>query len=166
MIGRRRPKSGAVENPDDPEAARRSALLWLSRRDHSSAELFGKLTVKGHSAEAARAAIAGLEAERLLDDARFLDNFVRSHAARGHGPMRIRQELSGLGFAPAVIDGALAAGPDFVAVCRQVRLRKFGAEPATSWAERAKQARFLQYRGFSSDHIRLATGHDPEAPET
>ena len=71
MIGRRRPKSGAVENPDDPEAARRSALLWLSRRDHSSAELFGKLTVKGHSAEAARAAIAGLEAERLLDDARF-----------------------------------------------------------------------------------------------
>ena len=65
MIGRRRPKSGAVENPDDPEAARRSALLWLSRRDHSSAELFGKLTVKGHSAEAARAAIAGLEAERL-----------------------------------------------------------------------------------------------------
>ena len=163
MIGRRRPKSGGVEQPDDPESARHSALLWLSRRDHSSAELFGKLTAKGHSVDAARAAIATLEAERLLDDARFLDNFVRSHAARGHGPMRIRQELSGLGFPAATIDGALAEGPDFVAVCRQVRLRKFGAEAPASWAERAKQARFLQYRGFSSDHIRLATGHDPEA---
>ena len=163
MIGRRRPKSGGVEHPDNPESARRTALLWLGRRDHSSTELLGKLVAKGHTPEAAQAAVAALEAERLLNDARFLENFVRSHAARGQGPMRIRQELGGLGFTSATIEAALAEGPDFVEVCRQVRRRKFGAEPPTSWAERAKQARFLQYRGFSSDHIRLATGHDPEA---
>jgi regulatory protein len=29
-----------------------------------------------------------------------------------------------------------------------------------SWPEKARQARFLQYRGFSSDHIRAALGAD------
>lgn len=136
--------------------------MWLGRRDHSSAELLAKLTAKGHAPEAAGETVAALQAERLLDDHRFLEQFVRSHAARGQGPARIRQELSGLGFTSAAVDAALAEGPNFVELCRQVRLRKFGAQAPASWAERAKQARFLQYRGFSSDHIRLATGQDPE----
>jgi SOS response regulatory protein OraA/RecX len=29
-----------------------------------------------------------------------------------------------------------------------------------SWSDKARQARFLQYRGFSSDHIRFALGSD------
>jgi regulatory protein len=42
----------------------------------------------------------------------------------------------------------------------EVRNRKFGPEPPADWPEKARQARFLQYRGFSSDHIRLALGAD------
>ena len=114
---------------------------------------------------AAAEAVAALQEERLLDDARFLDNFVRAHAGRGQGPGRIRQELGQLGFNAATVDEALAGGPDFVALCREVRVRKFGAQPPASWAERGRQGRFLQYRGFSSDDIRLATGQDPDASE-
>ena len=76
--------------------------------------------------------------------------------------MRIRQELAAAGIPGALIDDALADGPDFVAICRELRVRRFGAEPPASWAEKGRQARFLQYRGFSSDHIRLAMGHDPD----
>ncbi|NCW21618.1 MAG: hypothetical protein EBV76_07610, partial [Gammaproteobacteria bacterium] len=59
----------------------------------------------------------------------------------------------------------IRAGPDFLTLCREVRVRKFGARAPGSWAEKGKQARFLQYRGFSSDHIRLAMGQDPDSSE-
>jgi regulatory protein len=58
------------------------------------------------------------------------------------------------------IDAALATGQDWRARAFEVRIRKFGPEAPEDWAERARQARFLQYRGFSSDHIRAATGAD------
>jgi regulatory protein len=155
----------APEHPDSPEAARRAALLLLGRRDYASGELLAKLTVSGYAPAAAEAAVEALREERLLDDGRFLDNFVRAHAGRGQGPARIRQELAPLGFPAADIQAALEAGPDFTALCREVRTRKFGAGAPGSWAERGRQARFLQYRGFSSDDIRLATGQDPDISE-
>jgi regulatory protein len=162
---RRGTDSAPADQPAEPESARRYGLLLLGRRDFASFELSGKLLAKGYTEEAAAAAIAALLEERLLDDERFLDNFVRSHAGRGQGPIRIRQELTALGFAGPAIEAALVRGPDFALRCREVRARKFGAEAPSSWAERGRQARFLQYRGFSSDHIRLATGQDPDTAE-
>ena len=155
----------APEHPDSSEAARRAGLRLLSRRDHACAELAAKLAAAGYAPAAAAEAVVALQEERLLDDARFLDNFVRAHAGRGQGPGRIRQELGQLGFTAATVDEALASGPDFTALCREVRARKFGAQPPASWAERGRQGRFLQYRGFSSDDIRLATGQDPDISE-
>ena len=153
------------DHKDQPESARRAALLLLGRRDFSSAELRGKLLAKGYLEEAIGAAIEALRLERLLDDGRFLENFVRAHAARGQGPARIRQELMARGFGESQIAEALAGGPDFAALCREVRRRRFGAKAPGSWAEKGKQARFLQYRGFSSDHIRLAMGQDPDSAD-
>ena len=43
-----------------------------------------------------------------------------------------------------------------VVEAREVRRRKFGASAPRNLGERAKQARFLQYRGFSTDQIRAA----------
>jgi regulatory protein len=43
-------------------------------------------------------------------------------------------------------------------------VRRFGAEVPQDWPERARQSRFLQYRGFSNDHIASAldgSGADP-----
>ncbi|MFM8517394.1 MAG: regulatory protein RecX [Nevskiaceae bacterium] len=157
--------TASPDHKDQPESARRAALLLLGRRDFSSAELRSKLLAKGYESSAIEAAIEALRLERLLDDGRFLENFVRAHAARGQGPARIRQELMTRGFGEADITPALAGGPDFAALCREVRRRRFGSKAPGSWAEKGKQARFLQYRGFSSDHIRLAMGQDPDSAD-
>jgi len=97
----------------------------------------------------------------VLDDARFAQAYVSYHAGRGQGPVRIGAELAALGLTAGEIDAALSAGPDWRALAREVRARKFGAAEPESRSEKSRQARFLQYRGFSSDHIRFALGSDP-----
>jgi regulatory protein len=59
-----------------------------------------------------------------------------------------------------VVATALEGGPDWCLLARKVCRSKFGPAAPASWAQKARQARFLQYRGFSSDHIRAATGAD------
>jgi len=144
----------------DPQAARSAAVALLARRDFSSAELRGRLARKGFDASAVGEAIAELVEERALNDGRYAANFVRYEAARGHGPVRIRVELQALGLSGEQIEAALVEGPDWQTLAREVRVRKFGPEPPVEWPQKARQARFLQYRGFSSDHIRLALGAD------
>jgi regulatory protein len=152
-------KSPAASGRDIP-AARAAAVALLARRDFASAELRSKLERQGFDAGVIGAAIALLAREGVLDDARYAGNYVGYHAGRGHGPLRIAAALRAVGVSGELIDGALAAGPDWRALTREVRIRKFGVELPTGQIARARQARFLQYRGFSSDHIRLALGAD------
>jgi len=150
------------EASGDAQAIRAAALTLLARRDFLTGELGAKLGASGCDREVVAAVIAELVQERLLDDARYAERYVASRAERGQGPVRIAAELGSLGAPRELIDAALESGPDWRAVAGTVRRRKFGAAPPGSWAERARQARFLQYRGFSSDHIRSATGADLE----
>lgn len=133
-------------------------MVQLARREHSRAELREKLAGQGYQPVVIDEALDGLEAERLLDDRRFAESFVRSHAGRGQGPRRIRQDLTAAGIPAALAAEALDAGPDWGQLARETRRRKFGAELPADWAERSRQARFLQYRGFSTDHMRIALG--------
>ena len=146
----------------DPEAIRAAALTLLARRDWLTGELSAKLQATGCSPDATVEVVAELVGEHLLDDGRYAERYVASRAERGQGPMRIAADLASLGAPRELIEAALKAGPDWRAVARAARRRKFGAAAPASWAEKARQARFLQYRGFSSDHIRAATGADLE----
>jgi regulatory protein len=146
----------------DPEAIRAAALVLLARRDWLTGELSAKLQAAGCDRQVTADVIGELVHERLLDDARYAERYVASRAERGQGPARIAAELASLGAPRELIDAALASGPDWRAAAVAVRRRKFGATPPASWAEKARQARFLQYRGFSADHIRAATGADLE----
>jgi len=137
-------------------------LALLARRDWLTGELSAKLQAAGCEPRVTAAVTAELVSERLLDDARYAERYVTSRAERGQGPVRIAAELASLGAPRELIDAALASGPDWRAVAGSARRRKFGPAPPDSWAEKARQARFLQYRGFSSDHIRAATGADLE----
>ncbi|HEV2268745.1 MAG TPA: regulatory protein RecX [Steroidobacteraceae bacterium] len=152
-----RPEAGA-----DPEAIRAAAVTLLARRDWLTGELSAKLQAAGGDPQAVAGVIAELARERLLDDARYAEHYVASRAQRGQGPLRIAADLASLGAPRQLIEAAIVSGPDWRTVAGAVRRRKFGAEPPDSWAEKARQARFLQYRGFSSDHIRAATGADLE----
>ncbi len=137
-------------------------MALLARRDFASGELASKLCERGFDATLVEQLVAQFQERGLLDDERFAGHFVAYHAGRGQGPMRIRRELADLGVESALIEAALAAGPDWQALAREVRRRRFGAEIPGDWAEKSRQSRFLQYRGFSNDHIRHAVGPDPD----
>ena len=130
----------------------------LARREHASGELLAKLIERGYDAVVCQGVIDELIDERFLDDVRFASAYVRSHAARGHGPRRLKQDMSAAGLPADLIETALAEGPDWHQLAQHTRQRKFGEELPADWAERSRQSRFLQYRGFSNDHIRSALG--------
>jgi regulatory protein len=159
----RRPLSS--EQRTDPGAARSAAVALLAGRDFAAGELLVKLTSRGFGREIARAVIEELTAGGALNEARYAQNYVAWHAARGQGPVRIAADLRKHGVDEALISAALAAGADWTALARRVCHSKFGPEQPASWREKARQMRFLQYRGFSSDHIRAATGADPDWTE-
>jgi len=149
-------------DPLDGRAARAAALDILSRRDYSSGELRGKLLGKGYDATVIAELIERLRAERLLDDARYLENFVAYHASRGQGPNRVREDLRRLGLPGPDIETTLAAYADWLTQLQRAREKKFGTSLPTNYADRQRQARFLAYRGFSGAQIRAALGLDTD----
>jgi regulatory protein len=145
------------EHSDDESRIRSVALALQSYREHGARELEVKLTRKGYDSLTATQVIADLRESGLVSDHRFAEAFVRSHAARGHGPVRIRYALRELGVASELIEPSLAAEDfDWAELAAKLRHRKFGDGVPKTYAERAKQMRFLQYRGFSTDQIRAA----------
>jgi regulatory protein len=144
----------------DAHAARDAAVALLARRDFATVELCRRLEDRGYDSTVVGTTIAGLAAERIIDDARFSENYVAYHANRGQGPARIGADLKAVGVPGDVIEHALAACADWRARAQAVRSRRFGPELPQSWPEKSRQARFLQYRGFSADHIRAALGTD------
>jgi regulatory protein len=157
---------GKRRKPIEPEcagdvaAAREAGISLVARRDFASGELRAKLEQRGYDGPVAAAAVAELLEERVLNDARYAENYVSYHADRGQGPVRIAADLKALGLPSELVEASLAAGPDWRALAREARLRKFGPDAPSDRSEKARQARFLQYRGFSSDHIRSALGAD------
>lgn len=128
---------------------RERALRYLAQREHSRAELARKLAQHGDSGEIDTVLDRLVELE-LLSDARFAEAWVRSKAAR-FGSARLRHDLASRGVAAELIEAALGGerGGDDLARARQVWQAKFHQAPqdAREWA---RQARFLQGRGFSA----------------
>jgi regulatory protein len=164
-VRRFKPKAAEAAGPavDEP-ACKRVALALLARREHSRRELERKLAARGFPAEVVASALADLERAGALADARFTDTFVRSRIAKGQGPQRIRAELAQRGIGEDEADGGLrAADVDWLATIRAVRAKRFGPEQPRDYAERARQARFLQYRGFDAGQIRAALEFDADS---
>ena len=112
------------------------------------------LAKKGCAPEVAAQVIERLKIERLLSDERFIESVIAARRRRGYGPLRVRQELEQKGIPKETIERRLdAAGREWIELLQQVRRKKFGAKPPKSYPARAKQARFLQSRGFTFDQI-------------
>ncbi len=158
-LRKRAPKRLPAAELSDAAAAERVAVGLLARRDYGSGELAGKLGQRGFASPLIETLIGELRARGLLDDERYAGHFVAYHSARGQGPVRIRRDLGQAGVAAPLIDAALA-GSDWAGIARQGRRRRFGPKVPANWPEKGRQARFLQYRGFTNDHIRSALGPD------
>ena len=111
------------------------------------------------------ALIERLVAEKLLDDCRYVGNFIAYHAARGQGPLRVRAELRQKGVVGEIVEERLAAFPEWIAHLKSARDKKFGERPPANFVEKVRQARFLSYRGFTSAQIRSALGSDVDVDD-
>jgi regulatory protein len=131
------------------------ALRYLSAREHSRQELARKLARFAQEGEDIDAVLDQLEAAKLLSEARFTESLVHRRAAR-FGNSRILSELQGHGLERELLDGVRAKlSEDEAMRASEVRRKKFNHLPIDG-AERVKQMRFLQQRGFSSEAIRAA----------
>ncbi len=132
---------------------RQAALKLLARREHTRAELARKLAALGNPDEIATV-LDQLQQSGLQSDTRFAESYVRSQGAR-LGAAKLRQTLRGKGVEAEIVDGCLASAelPDELERARAVWRKKFDAAPADA-REWARQARFLQGRGFSAEVIR------------
>jgi regulatory protein len=157
-VRRSKPKPNSEIGPGgEDKNTEIAAVRLLSRREHSTRELKRKLEGKGHAQETVERVVSKLSDKKLVCDERFAVTLVAHHARRGHGPIRIRAELRQQGATDEAIESALSQSEvDWSQIAAAVRLRKFGSKSPSSMAERAKQSRFLQYRGFSTDQIRAA----------
>lgn len=122
-----------------------------------------KLKRKGCAPGVVEQVVGLLAIQGLLSDERFAETVVRSRRRRGYGPMRIRKELQDKGLAAEAVDRCVDLhSQDWIAEIERVRRKKFGERAPRSFEERAKQARFLQYRGFTYDQIQRVLRTRPE----
>ena len=144
-----------------PKEIRKKAMDFLARRDYGKRELIRKLADKGYAFAVVEVEIERLAQERLQSDDRFAEAFVQSRINQGKGPTRIRADLSQRGISDAVIEMALEeAAADWHGLAEAVRVKKFGHSVPPDFKARARQMRFLQYRGFEQDHIQSAIAGD------
>jgi regulatory protein len=140
---------------NDP--TRQRALLLLARRDHSRRELFQKLFSKGFSKAAIQQVLDDLENENLLNEERFIGNFIRFRSTKGYGPLKICAELGKHG----IDDSRIYANDEWQVIlwherAISARIKRFGESIPQEKQERIQQARFLQQRGFAMEQIRIA----------
>ena len=161
----RRSKPEAAQTRSTRQPARASALELLARREHSRRELTRKLAARGFPDDviapvarraralgrACRSAVHGQlrplarrEGPRPAADSR------RARAAR-HRRRRSRRRCC----AAPTSTGSRRSAP-----CAR---KRFGPELPRDYAERARQARFLQYRGFDGAQIRAALELDGDS---
>ena len=145
----------------DAKEARNRALSWLARREYGCQELLRKLVERGCAEDVATAIVAALVAEGAVSDQRFVEALLHVRRMRGYGPLYIRRELQEKGIDRNTIERWLDAGSrDWIEIVRRVSKKKFGESRPANLAQRVKQTRFLQYRGFTHDQIQQALGSD------
>lgn len=128
------------------------AVYLLSRRDYSERELRQKLILKAYDEQDIEHALAKVQAENWQSDARFCAAFIRSRAAQGYGPRRIKQDLGQKGVADWLVSQSLEECEiDWFEVAERV----FEKKRPNEWDAKAKQKmwRYMASHGFYSDHF-------------
>ena len=99
-----------VDRFANPVEARKKAMDYLARREHSRDELYRKMEKAGFEPNVALDAIDQLQKDGLQSDRRFVDAFIQARIGQGKGPVRIRAELSQRGIREAMIQEVLGEG--------------------------------------------------------
>lgn len=129
------------------------AYKMLARREYSVQEIRNKFRSESDS-EIVGAVIEHLIESNSQSDQRYAEMLCRSRFNAGKGPIKVLHELRNQNIDEEIIELAMCKySGKWKALANQVRVRKFGEELPDNFAEWSRQARFLQHRGFSSEHI-------------
>ncbi|WP_333954383.1 regulatory protein RecX [Psychrobacter sp. S4(2024)] len=149
------------------------AFYYLSRREYGKAELKQKLLDKEQEAAKIDALLDEFEEKGYQSDYRTTLMLIRENIRKGRGRGRIKQEFHRKKMAmpdnidelidmanaesdefSEFIDGNadnLVEGIDWLKLAVTARIKKYGDDIPTEQKDKARQLRFLQYRGFNSD---------------
>jgi regulatory protein len=136
-----------------PEPSLRSrALRLLARREHSRQELARKLAAHAAEGEDVDALLDDLVKRGWLSDARYAEQAIRAKARR-FGPLKLTHQLRARGLdAETIAAGFRAASADGVSSMESIWRSRFHGI-AADVREHARQARFLQGRGFPLEEV-------------
>ena len=149
---------------DQRIAARRKAMDFLARREHSRQELERKLASRDFPLDVVREVLDKLRADGLQDDQRFVEAFVRSRVVRGKGPLKVMSELADRGVDAGLVQDVLAScDADWASLAAEAVSKRFGNHPVQDFKDRAKRLRFLAQRGFTRDQSQAAVLQASEA---
>ncbi|MBO1530867.1 regulatory protein RecX [Psychrobacter sp. F1192] len=149
------------------------AFYYLSRREYGKAELKQKLIDKEQDPEKVDALLDEFEKKGYQSDYRTTLMLIRENIRKGRGRGRIKQEFyrkkvempdnidelidmantESEEFSEFVDDSedSLVEGVDWLKLAVTARIKKYGNDIPTEQKDKARQLRFLQYRGFQSD---------------
>lgn len=137
----------------EPGDLRERALGLLARREHSRAELARKLELAGFDAGEIAPLLDAFEEKNWLSDRRFAESYVADHRAKS-GSTKLAYELRQRGVSDEIIELVLEEQHDSeLERAREVWKKKFKSAPADA-AEKARQMRFLQSRGFAQETVK------------
>lgn len=139
---------------------RERALGYLTRREYSRQELHRKLLPYAGE-EDLDGLLDEFRQRGWISDARYVDQMV--HARKGkYGSLKVAHELRTQGVAEELVDKAVKeVRSEELETARNLWRKKFGAQPE-SREDWAKQARFLQSRGFGMDTIKSVLRGEPD----
>lgn len=142
---------------------RGTAFALLAKREYSRQELKSKLLLYGACPIELEPLLAELTGNNYQSDERMAGMLVRANIRKGRGPARIQQDLK-----KHHIDAELAEDDleevNWLQQAIVLRMGKFGETLPTDQKEKARQVRFLQYRGFDLS-ICLKAIHQNEIEE-
>ena len=132
---------------------RQRALDYLGKREYSYFELAQRLKTFAEETDDIPAILEDFKKRGWLSDARFTEQLVHARQAK-FGSARVANELREKGVADDLIASAVAeVKVSELDRAREVCRKKYKTSP-TSREDWAKQARFLQSRGFGFDVIK------------
>lgn len=141
---------------DDLTSLKSAAVELLARRDYSRHELTRKLSPRTTQPQLLQQVLDELVEKGWQSDQRFAQLYARSRCQRGHGPMRIRQDMRQKGLADTLISQTLESLDidwfELALEAAQKKINSLANDP--KWRE--KLYRFLGYRGFLSEQIQVA----------
>lgn len=98
--------------------------------------------------------MTNLVQEGWINELRFTDNYIHSRRIKGYGPLRIARELQTRGISAEMIAEQLQITDNaWFTEAQKVWQKHFKGQLPSDFKLRAKQIRFLQYRGFTREQI-------------